>query len=928
MRRRHLTAGIMTLAACLMPLRPGQAQTTAGLAAWWSFDQGGGVVISDDSGHGNQGLLIGHFGWRSGRQASALEFRARDYLDGGALPGFNTQQMTLAAFLWVDHADANMWIAAKGLASQSFWGLQVLDDGRLRFSAFWRDSFTREGHWESTRRVTPHQWTHVAVSYDGARLVFYIDGQGESVNAQFGFNLGSVLDEPLLLGADDTREGDYFDGLMDELRLYNRALSADEIRGLIVSDNRAEQPTPAHEARGVQTPQLRWQAATGAVSQRVFLGGDADRLAWVADRGAGNSSYRYAPGFTPGQTYHWRIDSIGADGRISPGDLWSFTALGLQAEGPDPAHGAKYVPVQLQLTWTPGVQSSNAQHVYFGTDHQAVANADETWPQYRGQVSAFERFFDPGQLIAGTTYFWRVDSVGFDDTRFKGDVWHFSTRSATSALDSDLNLWWKLDEGAGDMALDSSGYKNDGKIHQGSWVEARWGQGIEFDSRSSYIVHSDAGAAGLQRSDVTLSAWVYPYSQSHERVIAWWNARGIWLAHERLVVTWDGQDRSVVTGDITDEWTHVALTARSNSQRTAYVNGQQRPLIPGAIRFSTAVSQPGFTLGNTEPAWGRHFFDGIIDDVRVYSRVLAAGEIAELFMGGAGQASQPDPAHTEEIDPSLVRQLAWQGDLLTQGFDVYLGEDKQAVDTAVSSSPDVYLGQYHNPWANLPTYLRAGNTYYWRVDAVQNSTSIMRGPIWQFTTARTWVIDDFEDYSAAPSMRIYETWIDGGGFGDVSGNGTGSTVGHLPPPFYEMDIVHGGDKSMPLDYNNVDGPFFSETNRSFSTPQDWLGSGMKSLVLHYWGDPTNSLGPQDRLYLAIRDTQGRDVVLVCHHRPSLLQRARWHQWKIGWEQFNPAHINLRGITQFSIGIGNRAHPQAGEKGVIMIDDLGLSSLGH
>ena len=101
---------------------------------------------------------------------------------------------------------------------------------------------------------------------------------------------------------------------------------------------------------------------------------------------------------------------------------------------------------------------------------------------------------------------------------------------------------------------------------------------------------------------------------------------------------------------------------------------------------------------------------------------------------------------------------------------------------------------------------------------------------------------------------------------------------------------------------------------------------MRSLVLYYRGDPTNTLGPQDRLYLAVQDAQGQEQVLVCNHRATLLQRARWHQWKIDLDQFGLSGINLRAISRISIGVGNRARPLAGETGLIFIDDLALSSL--
>ena len=132
---------------------------------------------------------------------------------------------------------------------------------------------------------------------------------------------------------------------------------------------------------------------------------------------------------------------------------------------------------------------------------------------------------------------------------------------------------------------------------------------------------------------------------------------------------------------------------------------------------------------------------------------------------------------------------------------------------------------------------------------------------------------------------------------------------------------------MPLYYDNRGGSLYSQADRSFSQARDWLASGMKSLVLYYWGDPANTLEPQDRLYVAVRDDQGQEVVLVCNHRLGLLQRARWHQWKISRDQLSQTGINLRAITQLSIGVGNRTHPLAGGSGVVMIDDLGLSSLG-
>jgi hypothetical protein len=111
-----------------------------------------------------------------------------------------------------------------------------------------------------------------------------------------------------------------------------------------------------------------------------------------------------------------------------------------------------------------------------------------------------------------------------------------------------------------------------------------------------------------------------------------------------------------------------------------------------------------------------------------------------------------------------------------------------------------------------------------------------RGRVWSFTVADFLSVDDFESYTDEEGNRIYETWIDG--FADGS---SGSTVGHMEAPFAERTIVHGGRQSMPLDSNNVDSPFYSETWREFSPEQDWTGHNLSDLVLWLRGNPVSFL---------------------------------------------------------------------------------------
>ena len=108
---------------------------------------------------------------------------------------------------------------------------------------------------------------------------------------------------------------------------------------------------------------------------------------------------------------------------------------------------------------------------------------------------------------------------------------------------------------------------------------------------------------------------------------------------------------------------------------------------------------------------------------------------------------------------------------------------------------------------------------------------VWAGDVWSFSTAESFVVDDFESYDDDDN-RIYDTWIDG-----LTNGNTGSTVGYVQAPFAERTILHGGKQSMPLDYNNTASPFYSEAERSWDSPQDWTANGADTLTLYFRGNP-------------------------------------------------------------------------------------------
>jgi hypothetical protein len=170
-------------------------------------------------------------------------------------------------------------------------------------------------------------------------------------------------------------------------------------------------------------------------------------------------------------------------------------------------------------------------------------------------------------------------------------------------------------------------------------------------------------------------------------------------------------------------------------------------------------------------------------------------------------------------------------------------------------------------------------------------------------------VDDFESYTDDEGSRIYETWIDGWT------NGTGSTVGYVQAPFAEQAIVHSGNQSMPLDYNNVKAPFYSEAEREFSPAQDWTVNSLDTLSLFVRGEAGNGAG---KLYLAIEDSAGKSAVVI-NPDPAAVNAGVWTEWKIPLSSLTG--VNLSKVKRLYLGVGDRDAPVAGGSGRLYIDDI-------
>ena len=213
-----------------------------------------------------------------------------------------------------------------------------------------------------------------------------------------------------------------------------------------------------------------------------------------------------------------------------------------------------------------------------------------------------------------------------------------------------------------------------------------------------------------------------------------------------------------------------------------------------------------------------------VDEIEKDGVTVIPGDVW-TFLAQPLTAFWPDPADGSNAGPVApdLKWLAGQGALK---HHVYFGDSRAAV---TAGAADVDKGVVNEP-NYAPGELQPTTTYFWRVDEVGAGGKEVAGDVWSFTTV--FPVDDFESYNDedGKGTRIYETWIDG--YSDAS---SGSTVGNLNPPFAEQTIVRSGKQSMPMDYNNVNAPFFSEAKREFAPAEDWTANDVNTLTLHVRG---------------------------------------------------------------------------------------------
>ena len=299
--------------------------TPPGLVGAWAFDEGAGTTTADASGRGNAGTVVGASWTTQGRYGNALSFNGSSSMirvaDSASLD--LTTAMTLSA--WIrPTASQGGWRTILQRETDAYFLNASNDTGPLRPSGGGTLGWTTQILSGPTASPVD-AWTHVALTYDNATLKLFVNGTQVASRTTIGAI--QATDSPLWIGGNNPY-GEFFQGLIDEVRVYDRGLTQADIQadmnvGIVPTAGDTSPPSAPTglnaTANGSGRIDLNWTASTDNVSVSGYRvercqGANCTNFAQVATPTA--TSYSDT-GLSASSTYRYRVRASDQAGNLS-----------------------------------------------------------------------------------------------------------------------------------------------------------------------------------------------------------------------------------------------------------------------------------------------------------------------------------------------------------------------------------------------------------------------------------------------------------------------------------------------------------------------------------------------------------------------------------------------------------------------------------
>ncbi|MDD3486964.1 MAG: DUF2341 domain-containing protein [Candidatus Moranbacteria bacterium] len=673
--------------------------------AHWKFDEGNGGTAYDSSINGNNGNLgIGSSAptWtNSGKFGKALSFDgSNDYVDTTDMSTVELSDVTLSFWAKVSNTTEDHGFIYKGTHSTNQPLMIWFDDtagsadkgsGNTNcISVLTFDGSTQ--HWVATptNSINDTNWHYVGVVINptNKKIEVYIDGILSESNTKTWNGIQNTSTAIRFGNSNPANSAVALSGMMDEVKIYNSALTPDQIA---IDMNQGKSLV-----LGGQTANNNGTAVTGAAAE-YCVPGDTSPCnppvgEWKFDEGAGgtvkDTSGNGNDGTWSGTGSHWTVDGYannagsfnGSDDYVwvppigslttnfsfsawvkrtvggvwhsvysngSTGDYWrvaisSDNKLNFVKNGGTDSYSTDTIPLN-QWTYITVIKNGDSD-----TNLSFYINGK---PSGTASVGAISNAPATNAYVGA-----RNDQLyKFNGSIDQVSVFNYARSAAQIAWDYNRGKpvgWWKMDEGQGDKAYDSSGNGNTGTLTSmdpaTDWVDGKFAKALDFDGSDDRVEDTNTSHFNFGTGSFSVGFWVkfganattmFPVSKGQEAyATAGYRFMFMGTGNQHLYF-YAGDGINNVESDVGDlsaiksNWNHYFATFEGTTkQAKVYLNGVYKNQQTNAS-IGSIDNNYKFTVGARSN--GSYNFQGQIDDVRIYNYALTAEQVRQVMNEGS-----------------------------------------------------------------------------------------------------------------------------------------------------------------------------------------------------------------------------------------------------------------------------------------------------
>ncbi|MFA7171216.1 MAG: LamG domain-containing protein [Candidatus Paceibacterota bacterium] len=659
----------------------------AGLVGYWNMEEGSGQTVYDKSGNNNNGTLgasssagsddptFGPGHDSSGPTGTAAVFDGvNDFMDAGDVLDMRTNDMTVSAWVKTDVANQSQSLVSKSKAAAQDYRYDVaVINGKIRI--FMHGDGVEDIIVVGNINVADDEWHFISALYDrDGNASIYVDGIYDtslSISQWVGVDMNS--NNPFRIGtytaADNVTPVYLFDGSIDEVRIYNRALSEDEIRQLY-NQKKPVLEMNFDEGSGTVAHDESFNDNDGIISGATWTTGVNGRGALAFDGvddyvNAGNDESLNITDNITIEVWFKSNDNSFNNALVGALSSWQtpyslFIRKDTQISFNFNYLGTRHyyifsVPSLGTTEWHHAVVTYSNPNAFLyldGKKYTASPIDSSVTRAYAGinigQIGGLDMEYFQGSIdnVRIYNYARTADEVLTDYN--DGKAAHLGKNNQD--LNDGLVGYWNMEEGSGQTVYDVSGNNNNGTLGSSSSVDSsdpafgsghdssgENGTGMVFDGVDDYVNCGNDESLDITDA-ITVSVWVKRNEEvfgSYDGIVArsgrQYALKGVLGTKKVSFFVRDDATYSASsqTSDLEpNAWYHVVgVYEDSTDIFNIYVNGILD--VEDTTGRSMHSSPSEFLYIGRE--LGDYSFNGSIDDVRIYNRALSEDEIRQLY---------------------------------------------------------------------------------------------------------------------------------------------------------------------------------------------------------------------------------------------------------------------------------------------------------